>query len=724
MNKILHLIVQNFLVFYFSNGCKSQSMDESKSFEKYLDIFSDCLIHLINYQGIDVFSLTSTLKIPIIRSRYKTFRKTNCETSIREREPPLFIKYEITNVSKYYNPTSQIDSIQNDVATKNKNWFCIASLFLYSPIISKPDLIYPNFTKTYIFSIPTSYINYGLPKSTFNPNLATQSQMKPFQSYNILITTPPEHLHVTLQSYTTPWVKLFSNLMNQNPDGPYIKFQLYSDLLVAETTKFELSVVSTWYVCKYCNWCKLYSLIKLPTNIFTRHDLNSRINASRQAKSLWIVNHPWSAYSWYGKHSRSFQELQGHHMTFKKQEMYPEDSEFAVTYLNQALSHIIFGNHSFTSVKLLESFTEPCPCPYYLLKQRLLLPVLIYTEGSQTDFLVVEETHPFKFVSCGGGPRYKSILSFSSFYNVFDRWTWYSIFLLYFLIIQVISGLKSRSDVLLTSFAILVEQGQTKCIRLRNKNSVMGHIFAYGSLVIAAVLLSNAYKGDNITTLTLPSLPLPYETLDDLLKNNLTLYQRAERHANLEWSMSITSPSMISSRTKNLLLSNLITINSSLTFDKLKVCSEISGAALFQGEVNCFEDGELLRNYSHIDWNDVSVSTESYSGVWRGIKILNNVDRQIDKNVEILYETGIITQWVNMWLLRMFLQKTSYRLHWIQSEHKRKYFEKEIMDVKEWNTSLVLNGSIVTLFICLSFGVGIAGVCFVFLRFITLKFVL
>lgn len=270
-----------------------------------------------------------------------------------------------------------------------------------------------------------------------------------------------------------------------------------------------------------------------------------------------------------------------------------------------------------------------------------------------------------------------------------------------------ISSVKSWSDVLLTSYAILVEQTQDRCTRLKQRWS---HLFAYGSLILSGILLSNAYKGDNITRLTLPVLPIPYERLEDLLENNFTLFQSAEKINNLEWSFKITSPPMMSKGKQEDLLQKVKTINNSMIFETLKVCGEKTGVAAFEPEGGVFTLAAALRNYSHIKWEDVGIGVELYSGVWRGLKVVNNVDPGVPQRVSWLYETGVITQWLDMWSLRMVYQGD---LHWAKNDVERKLIEERNKIDKEWSTSLVLHGSILTLFVGLggSWAVGIG--CFV-----------
>ncbi len=615
----------------------------------------------------------------------------------------------------FHTETSQISNI--DFTTKIKNWLCTVTLFFYPPSSTNSQYIYYNsYTDSYMLAIPPPYINFGVHKTDFDPKTAYYHQSKPLQNYCVAVVPP-------LETHIIPWVQALSNLTNDDPETPYHEFQFHTDLLVLhtisdnyQTLPFQNSATSTgpvYYLCKYCNWCDLYAPVKLPENMKSRHQLDLKIKSYKSSPSLWRVFHPWADKIWVGKYTMTFKDLVGHRLSFPKSQVHPNDTEYASSYLNQALSHIILQNHSFTARKMNDSLPYTCKCVSYLLKNKISFPVLIYTESPQTDFLVPEEFHPFRFVSCGGQPRTANVLSFRSFYSAFDVWTWYLILVLYFVLMLPISSVKSRSDVLLTSYSILVEQSQFGCTHLKNKWS---HLFAYGSLIVSGILFSNAYKGDNITRLTLPVLPIPYEKLEDLLENNFTFYQLAEKVSNLKWSFNVTSPPMMSKAKQEYLLQNVKTVNGSLILDKLETCGRggTSGIAVFEPEGGVFKHAAMLRKSSHnIEWEDVGIGVELYSGVWRGLKVVNNVDPEVDQRVSWFNEMGVITQWLEMWSLRMVFQGKPEYLHWAKNDAERKLIEERNKIDKRWSTSLVLHGSILTLFVGLG-GSWVVGVgCFV-----------
>lgn len=676
--------------------------------DTFLQIFPDCLIHLINYEGIDFVSPKTSFNIPLILSRYKVINLTNKTTNTYQS---LFIKHNLKNIDNFHSETSQIKRI--DLTTKVKNWLCTVTLFVYPPNSTNSQYIYyNNDTNSYMLAIPRPDINFGVHTPDLDSRTAYYYQSKPLQNYCVAVVPP-------LETHLTPWLQALSNLTNDDPETPYNEFQFYTDLLVLHTSVIEsdyqtllfpYSVKTTgpiYYLCKYCNWCDLYTPVQLPENISSRTQLDLKIKSYKTSPSLWRVYHPWVDTIWVEKYTKTFHDLKGHRLSFPKHQVHPNDTEYASSYLNQALSHIILQNHSFTTRDMNDSLPYACKCVPYLLKNKLLFPVLIYTEGPQTDFLIPEELHPFRFVSCGGQPRTVNVLSFSSFYSAFDVWTWYLILVLYFFLMLLISSVKSWSDVLLTSYAILVEQTQDRCTRFKQRWS---HLFAYGSLIVSGILLSNGYKGDNITRLTLPILPIPYERLEDLLENNFTFYQSSERRNSLDWSFNVTSPPMMSKAKQKNLLQSVKAINGSLIIDMLKLCGEKTGIAVFEPEEKVFLHAAILRNYSHIDWEDVGIGVELYSGVWRGLKVVNNVDPGVPQRVSWLYETGVITQWLDMWSLRMVYHGD---LHWAKNDVERKLIEERNKIDKEWSTSLVLHGSILTLFVGLG-GSWVVGIgCFV-----------
>ncbi len=381
-----------------------------------------------------------------------------------------------------------------------------------------------------------------------------------------------------------------------------------------------------------------------------------------------------------------------------------KDRKHGVSYLNQALISIIFGNHTFTN-KRLSGPTRPkdIPCVENI-NIWYSLPALEYTEGPMLNFFFPQEFHPFRFVACGGRARYSAPLSFRSFYSCFDNLTWVGILFNYFftlILVKFIFKLETSPVIItLSSFALLVEQGQRHSSVLPQRWKV-AHFIIYGCLGLAGILLSNAYKGENITQLTLPARSLPHEKLEELVRDNFSLYQNPNRVENLEWSLNLSSPPLLTEQKEKELLLQTVKMNESLIEKELKLCRENAGVAIFESEAQAYIHARWLRNQSHIDYEDVSIGKEVYSGVWRGSKLVNNVDPYIPQRTKRLLETGIIGEWLKFWARRIVLAGWPGSEHWASNDQQMKIIEAKTKKKREWKTSMVLNGGIVSLFVVL-----------------------
>ncbi len=476
--------MNQFLKIFFVIVCISETHEISifkpsklTNIADFLNVFADCFINLINYQGLNINYMSSSFKVPLVLSRYKVFRKQNADKIV---DTLIFLKHEVQNHSEFNVKTSQIDSLQRDFTTKNKNWVCTVSLFLYPFVVgNNNELTYWHHeTKKLVLAVPKSYIQFGFSKKNFDQRTSFYFQKKPHQSYSILVVPPTEYTKDSIEAYMSPWKQLYSDLSNDYPENPLHNFRISVDLLVLETKVFELrsklsaiETISTllngkiWYLCKYCDWCKIYTPV--PINLNNAHNLHriyldTIISEYKISTALWKIYHPEPNSPWYKLPTRRFRDFSHFQMTFKRTEIDPDDTENALNYLHQALASTIFGNHSYTR-PLLE---EPRPCPTYLWQNKLLLPSIVYKQGSQTEFLVTEEFHPYKFVRCGGKRRLKHFSSLWLFQSGFDKWTWYFILFFYVVAIFMLNLFQGPFSMFLGSYAILIEQSQQSCTRL------------------------------------------------------------------------------------------------------------------------------------------------------------------------------------------------------------------------------------------------------------------
>ncbi len=258
----------------------------------------------------------------------------------------------------------------------------------------------------------------------------------------------------------------------------------------------------------------------------------------------------------------------------------------------------------------------------------------------------------------------------------------------------------------MSSLAILLEQ--TQAISL-NHQGRLSHFLVYGCLIIWGILMSNLYKGDNITRLTLPATPIPYKYLNELIRDNFTLYTLSSPLHNILEGLKVTYPPMISDKLEEALVNhmNVVATNRKM-IEKLGNCKG-SGVAAIVPEENGYQYAFDWRNLDGVAFDDVSIGTEKFAGIWRGIVLKNNADHEIAERTKKLEEADILAQWIRLWARRIVLKGWPGSEHWarddlemrlINNRHKKKS--------RVWKTNLVLEGSILTLFVVLGFGWVIA----------------
>lgn len=665
----------------------------------FLQIFPDCLIQLINYNGID-FNPTS---IPIIASKYDVYQSNNIETNssvikiiiLKDREHHLHFTGSYGD-----KPSNGREDIID-----SKNLFCTAQFFLFPPATETHSnfIFYNQLTGTNMLVIPRNYINFGKYQPEYDLTTTYYFQERPHSTFCILVSSQP----VAPVIRESPWVQLFAFLVNENYKH---KFQFHADLFVIQVNANGALQQDSilWHLCRYCNWCRPFSPILLPNyeDLQSWYSLQKSIvkYKTSQCSPLWRLLYP-SNEIWTNASTGNFlYPNRKYQLYFKVSDMDAKDMKFGVTYLNQALLSSIFGNHTFTN-KRLSGPTRPkdIPCVENI-NIAYSLPALEYTEGPMLNFFLPQEFHPFRFVACGGRLRYSAPLSFESFYACFDNLTWLSILVTYFVILIIVNFLfkleTSPVTISLSSFALLVEQGQRHSSQLPPRRA-NPHFIIYTCLGLAGILLSNAYKGKNITQLTLPVRSLPYEKLEELIRDNFSLYRNPDRVENLEWSLNLSSPPLLTNQKEEDLLLQTVEMNVSLIETELELCPENKGAAIFESEGQAYTHARWLRNQSHIDYEDVSIGKEVYSGVWRGSKLVNNVDPYIAQRTKRLVESGIIDEWLTFWARRIVLAGWPGSEHWASNEQQMQIIEAKSKKKREWKTSMVLNGGIVSLFVVL-----------------------
>lgn len=666
-----------------------------------LKIFQGCLIQLINYKNIDLQHVPLT---PLITSNYNK------------------------------NPFN--DTYYCDLSSTSKQWFCRAQFFLFPPTETRSNLVYfNNVTNSHMLTLPRGLINYGSHQHPFNERTSRHYQWNPYQTFCILVQSTNCSINSIPKS---PWANLFSFYLNQNY---YHNFQFHADLLVVltstNTINSDISNENIFYLCRFCNPCHPYSPVLLTPYFdfkiidkFQHYNLSAILNLFKSTKlgystpwTITLLSHTWRI-------APTFRDNSKFYLHFPPSGIPKEDFVYSNVYLQQALANPLFGNHTYirTYPKDQSHLNTPI-CSNNPNFSVLTLPVINYTVVPLTDFMIPLEFSPFRFVSCRGTERYASVISFGSLYKAFDKLTWLAIFTTYFLAMALVQAVVyklevGKSSIILkmwfSNFALLLEQGQPYSGRLKG---LIYHFILYAPITLASLVMSNAYKGDSIQQLTLARIPKPYETFNELIQDNFTLYYFNPTFWNLPWSLNITFPPMVPKSFEQFLLANVKTVISEWDVPKIVGKCTNNGSAVIIPEQNAYSLADQIRNLSHVDYDDVSIGKEVYSGLWRGLLVLNNVDPEIPQRARRLTEVGIIGEWFKMKCRRVVLLNVPGSEHWAGNEQELKMIAMKKRKKRQWKTSMVLNGNILTLFVLLGIGAMVSGFVFVIeLMMITLCF--
>ncbi|CAL8131102.1 unnamed protein product [Orchesella dallaii] len=142
------------------------------------------------------------------------------------------------------------------------------------------------------------------------------------------------------------------------------------------------------------------------------------------------------------------------------------------------------------------------------------------------------------FVSCGDEPL--QTFAFLELFSVFDFYVWIGItvmlilFMPFFLSIcqflesYIKSGLESsgkffNSTVYFQPIALMLEQGGAYTAKQANTASLAPYLT---SLLLVSIVLTNAYKNDNVYNMIAPRKSIPYTLFNQLVADNFSIYSR------------------------------------------------------------------------------------------------------------------------------------------------------------------------------------------------------
>lgn len=132
-----------------------------------------------------------------------------------------------------------------------------------------------------------------------------------------------------------------------------------------------------------------------------------------------------------------------------------------------------------------------------------------------------------RFLSCG--KRGFETITIAKLFSIFDNTTWLFIFLSVSVLTLLFNEMTSESKsgkvkYFLDLTKALVEQGDPISTQVLNMKTTS---FIVGSYLLAAIVLSNAFKSTNVYNMVIARKILPYEKLEELVRDGFTIYARS-----------------------------------------------------------------------------------------------------------------------------------------------------------------------------------------------------
>lgn len=156
----------------------------------------------------------------------------------------------------------------------------------------------------------------------------------------------------------------------------------------------------------------------------------------------------------------------------------------------------------------------------------------LFVKGVHSKFSVYqilslpENVTNLRFISCGGSRGKQSIL-FSELVNVYDRYVWACSILSSLVLTVIIHRTYSRELPFYANFlntiCLMIEQNDKLFDCALNKANIR---FTVGSFLLASLVLSYAYRSENVYNITKLRKLIPYERFQELLDNKFTIYSR------------------------------------------------------------------------------------------------------------------------------------------------------------------------------------------------------
>ncbi|CAL8135734.1 unnamed protein product [Orchesella dallaii] len=558
---------------------------------EYLKLYSRCLVHIINYNGIDIIS-SSDQEQPLMLSRYDviqveyeveprpiknyTYHHPNYSYGKeRQRQPKISRRVRMIPFEKVPKPHEELpwckrhwpeieclDIPYLDLTTRLR-WTCEAHIYLTLPN-SKNNLFYEydSYRNQLQLMIPIAYKKFGYHRMSPDEDNSNKKQLYLVNSrarYEVLVNSENGFQRWSWSNRLSKIDNLYGVdeiFVTSRREFLFTPIQFINEIgSNGSNSKFSLQsphahIMDTSLLCRHCVKCQPLHRIRIgkPSELDQVDAIFSYLN-SMTDNIIWRISGVGGLINIYYENHWSLPLAGETYKTINsiiRKHMVSSDLERLRWEMEIRVFRDIIGNASAVGWPYCSSnydLDTQCDCGDAVHFHPL---VKAFTCGSMDHAEVLIHETNLKFVSCGV-PHFHS-WAFNQLFVIFDEYTWGCIVLMILTISSVstmilVVNFKEPFDFkekivmeywirsVLSYSKGLMDQGDPIFIRLAKVPKLRG---LFGCFLLMAIVLPNAYKHTNITKLTLPPAPIPYDTFSKLVESKFDIYTKATYVAGIQ----------------------------------------------------------------------------------------------------------------------------------------------------------------------------------------------
>lgn len=501
-----------------------------------------CLVVVDNYYGVNMYDINH----PIVLRKYRHAHiislevgiKTNLSvwaaTNVNVSSVQCKSQYHVSGIFKANEPNVNGHCVELDLdkfSSNSKAWNCEAHVAIFLPP-TRLRVLYFEFLQ--IYPLVFSFHNY--PRTWFKmpPSIGTSYEvvvlknLKSFEYlyYQILLAVGPQKRRV-MDDFKKSFVKtvLYLDVVQRSSKG------------VVQNSEKNFNVKNWHLVC--FDPLRDYQGVLKPVNPkFNKfYDLAACVKLGERVQLGYFGDY-YEAYNPIGYSVRKHFTLCNNQMSvkFKAFQFTTEKTqrlahafahEFATIFKNYSYTVAPTGFQNFECVngKRVNNGGSKWK-KWYTVELMGSLTTHNYSSLAYWALVIKDKVEQLRFISCG--ERDLPLLPFHELTSVYDIYIWL-LTMLSCLTVAVIPLLFHHSTVTSISsvlknldFVFRIVLGLDICVGKRFEN-MQAFRFILSAFMLAMLVLSNAYKSDNMYRIVLPRKLLPLETLEQLIKQRFTV---------------------------------------------------------------------------------------------------------------------------------------------------------------------------------------------------------